>query len=1530
MSASPNDFVPELSMSTSAPVTPTSASVAENRVGVAIARLAPTGMADASYSLDDARFQLSGNILKLKPGVALDHEAADTVLVTVTATNAAGEMQQQVFAIVVTDVNEAPGPVTLAQAPVAENAKGATIGTLGATDPDEADRVTYAVSDARFEIVGDTLKLKAGTALDFEGGDKVVLTVTATDAGKLTTRQKLEITVTDINEAPSQVKLSAAKVKENADGATIGKLTVTDPDAGESFTYTVSDDRFEVTGGSLRLKAGVALDYEAARRVPVTVTATDSGGLQKSQAFTIAVENVNEAPTAITLSSATVAENRAGATIGKLVTADPEGGITYGVDDARFEVKGGMLKLKSGLSLDHEAAGMVAVTVTARDPGGLSRQQAFEIAVADVNEAPQAVRLSKAVVAENARGATIGTLSAADPDSGDRLTYAVSDKRFEVVGDTLKLKADAALDFERGARIALTVTATDSGGLTARQTFDIAVTNLNEAPTQIKLSAAKVAENAKGAVIGRLTVTDPDAGDRFTYKVSDSRFEVSGGNLKLKSGVALDYEAANRLPVTVTATDAGGLKTDQAFTIAVDNVNEAPTAITLSAATVTENRAGATIGKLATVDPEGGITYSVDDPRFEVVGSTLRLKPGMALDHEATPTIKLMVTATDSGKLSARQSFTVKVTDVVEITADRLVGTARNDTFAVDHAQDEVVEQAGGGQDTVRASVSYALADNVEELILTGAARNGQGNALANRLTGNDIANALDGRDGDDMLLGQGGDDLVTGGLGQDRLEGGAGGDELRGGDGDDLLHGGDGDDILRGDSGTDRMTGGAGSDTFVIGRPTDVDIILDFDAAEDHLRLLRSSFSSREEVLGALQQSGTGVRLYIPGGHLVTFANTTVEALAGMVVEFGEGTVPAAKSESFVLEEDTPLAVARSGGLMANDAGLTLASASVGAFHTERGGLIAVREDGSFEYWAPSNFHGEDSFTYRVTDADGSIASATASFTVNPVHDAAVLHPALAGAPVPGGDFGLGFGLGLWQGDVAAVTLQVAWGDGSSDSVALADPDLLHTLSAGFQHHYAGAGAYEVTARLLAAGQADQTMRISAQIGTGTVIAGGDGIDLLVGDAAANTLSGGLSDDLLRGNGGADVFVIGASGGHDIIADFAVGEDILRLAGSGPWSREAVLASLAAQGDDTLLRLENGDSVLFQGIGPAELQGMRLEFGSGSPVLAANDQYAATEDVELRVSARKGLLANDSAEDGGLAVAGPGVIGTRQGGTVEVQADGSFSYRGAGNFHGTDSFDYLVRDADGSVATATAVVTVASVYDAPIFSGLLGIGTTGRNEVSFAVLADRGDSEVASVRVAWGDGRAASVIPMLPGVFEANTTEALPFQHSYATPGSYRGSIAVLDGAMPVAGLTYDVQVAAAGGARLRGTSGTDVLIGGEGNDTLDGGKGDDLLQGGAGADIFVFTKGTATVHDGRNQINDFELGVDKIRFVGFGTELNSFADVLGRSADLWDSDIEGVGISLDTPASQGGNAAIFLSGLSQLSLSAEDFIFG
>ncbi len=292
----------------------------------------------------------------------------------------------------------------------------------------------------------------------------------------------------------------------------------------------------------------------------------------------------------------------------------------------------------------------------------------------NVNEAPTDISLSNTNVAENADGAVIGNVGVVDPDAGDTHSWTVDDVRFEVVGGQLRLKAGQSLDFETEPTVNLTITATDQGGggLAYNEVFVITVTDLNEAPTDITLSSTNVSEQTDGAIVGNVGVVDPDAGDTHSWTVDDVRFEVVGGQLKLKAGQTLDQGTEPTVTVTITVTDQGGtgLAYNEVFVITVDNVNQAPTDVTLSNANVNENAAGAAIGNLGVVDPDPFDFHvaSVNDGRFEIFGSQLRLRAGWSLNFESEPTVDVTITVTDQGGagLSYSEVFTITVNDVNE------------------------------------------------------------------------------------------------------------------------------------------------------------------------------------------------------------------------------------------------------------------------------------------------------------------------------------------------------------------------------------------------------------------------------------------------------------------------------------------------------------------------------------------------------------------------------------------------------------------------------------------------------------------------------------------------------------------------------------------------------------------------------------------------------------------------------------------------------------------------------------------------
>jgi DNA-binding beta-propeller fold protein YncE len=96
----------------------------------------------------------------------------------------------------------------------------------------------------------------------------------------------------------------------------------------------------------------------------------------------------------------------------------------------------------------------------------------------------------------------------------------------------------------------------------------------------------------------------------------------------------------------------------------------------------------------------------------------------------------------------------------------------------------------------------------------------------------------------------------------------------------------------------------------------------------------------------------------------------------------------------------------------------------------------------------------------------------------------------------------------------------------------------------------------------------------------------------------------------------------------------------------------------------------------------------------------AGDDSYTTEEDTPLHIPA-PGVLGNDVDADGDdLTVI---ILDNPTNGAVVLDGNGSFFYNPDADFHGDDSFTYMVIDGSGETATATVHLTVTPVNDAPV-----------------------------------------------------------------------------------------------------------------------------------------------------------------------------------------------------------------------------------
>ncbi|MHC5595393.1 MAG: putative Ig domain-containing protein [Nostoc sp.] len=300
--------------------------------------------------------------------------------------------------------NQQPNDVNLSASIVNENSPNNTvIGLLTTVDPDASDTHTYSLANnagGRFSIVGNELRVADGSLLNFEANSTENIAITTTDNGGLSFTKNFTISLNDINEAPTDAQLSSSNINENSGSTTvIGNFTTTDPDAGNTFTYSLvtgagATDNSLFTISNNQLKANAVFDYETKNSYSIRVRTTDQGGLFYEKQLVIGVTNVNETPTNLTLSQSTVEENKAiGTVVGDLNTNDPDAGNTFtyslvtgagATDNSLFTISNN--QLKTNAVFDYETKNSYSVRVRTTDQGGLFFDKQLVIGVVDVNE----------------------------------------------------------------------------------------------------------------------------------------------------------------------------------------------------------------------------------------------------------------------------------------------------------------------------------------------------------------------------------------------------------------------------------------------------------------------------------------------------------------------------------------------------------------------------------------------------------------------------------------------------------------------------------------------------------------------------------------------------------------------------------------------------------------------------------------------------------------------------------------------------------------------------------------------------------------------------------------------------------------------------------------------------------------------------------------------------------------------------------------------------------------------------------------
>jgi hypothetical protein len=264
--------------------------------------------------------------------------------------------------------------------------------------------------------------------------------------------------------------------------------------------------------------------------------------------------------------------------------------------------------------------------------------------------------------------AAIGQIEVIDGDGQGNHVIEIDDERFIVdANGNLIFVGPANLNWEEEWAIPLIITVHDSDFEEPLvHTATLQISDEDDPIEDVLPNYATIRENFEGDVVTEITVVDEDDDQFYEYEVDDDRFLIFNGSLRLKPGIAVDFEESETIVINVTVSHLDD-SLQKAITLHVIDMPEAPANFTLTPATVEERSPGAVVGELriAGNPGENNHSLSVNDSRFVFDGSTLKLAEGVAVLLADQQEIELDITATplSSGVAPVTETFLVQVTE---------------------------------------------------------------------------------------------------------------------------------------------------------------------------------------------------------------------------------------------------------------------------------------------------------------------------------------------------------------------------------------------------------------------------------------------------------------------------------------------------------------------------------------------------------------------------------------------------------------------------------------------------------------------------------------------------------------------------------------------------------------------------------------------------------------------------------------------------------------------------------------------------
>jgi len=1099
------------------------------------------------------------------------------------------------------------------------------------------------------------------------------------DPASLDIGASFTVDVIDPNRAPTDISLSPAAIDENKTD-TVGTLSATDANTEDSHTYVLlTEAPFEIEGSTLSTTAGI--NHEDDDSFTLSIRVTDSASLELVDTVTVTIRDVNEAPTSVSLDSATVLENQPADTlVGTLSSEDPDDEDTAiytlicpDLNPCPFRIDG--TRLETSSSIDRETTPTITVRVTITDSGELDTTQDFVITIGDIPEGPTELGLDKRTIDENEpTETTIGTFSTSDPDQTDGFVYTIvgcSDLDpcpFAIADD--KLESAAVFDHEQRDSYTIRVRTTDSEDEFLEADFVITINDLNDPPTGIDPTSGAVNEMSQnGTLVSTVDMLDEDEGSSPVYSIveSDVPFTFDGNRLEVDG--PLDHELQDAYEITVRVVDGEHTRTFP-FVVTVRDVNDRPvgeddlyataedTPLNVSTS-VLDNDSDQDRDNLTAVietEPENGeltllpnglFVYAPDRNFNGEETFTYRADDGSDEENgqSAPVTVTIRVLAVDDAPVGVEDSYTIA--EDGELSVSKAEGVLANDTDGDDDDLTAVlVRGAFSGEFELNpdGSFTYEPADDF----------NG---------TDTFIYQASDGSDRSELVT-------VT----------------------------------ITVTSQNDAPT--ASANAYTVAEDSRLEVsdpgVLgnDFDVDEDRLTavLIDDVSADGDDNPGSLALDDDGSFVYVPAADffgIVTFtyqaddgsarsetAKVTIEVLAQV-------DEPVATDDSYNGDEDKSLDVTDPDlGVLANDSTVESGDLTAEVVTRPAHGDLTLHEDGTFEYKPDPDFNGSDFFTYVARLGDTTSNLGQVELFVAPADDDPVAEDDRYSTAEDSSLVVASDGVLANDRDVDDDQLTARVADGPSNGELSFQSNGLFVYIP--DPNFSGSDRFTYT---LSDGEAPDA--------TGTVT-----IEVVsVEDAPiAEADSYEVDEDRTLEVDGKGVLANDSDGDDDELTADLVREPVngrleLKEGGSFTYTPEPDF---------------NGtDTFVYQAVardGRSELTTVTLTVRSvnDAPV-ASLDEYTVSEDGRLEVTS-PGVLGNDFDVDGDRLSArlesGPSAVDLDDAGELDLGPDGSFVYIPPADFFGTITFSYQASDGSGEGGLSEPVVVAITVLprlDAPV-----------------------------------------------------------------------------------------------------------------------------------------------------------------------------------------------------------------------------------